>query len=104
MSNTIGRTRLLRELVAPYSTSETPSTYTKLSISLPSELAEIVKAAAAESGLSVSATIAAVLRRALEDAEQAHLDAALEADREENVEWARAYAPIAAELMAKLEW
>ena len=104
MSSTNARTRLLRESLAPYSSGETTSAHTKLSISLPSDLAEIVRAAAAESGLSVSATIAAALRRTLEDAEQTVLDSALDADREENRERAVAYAPIAAELMAKLEW
>jgi hypothetical protein len=104
MSEKGSRGRLLRETVAPYAAEPAGGTSTKLSISLPSELASIVRAAAAESGLSVSATIAAALRRALEDAEQARLDAALERDREENREWARAYAPIAADLIGKLEW
>jgi hypothetical protein len=96
--------RLLRETIAPYSAVAATGTFTKLSISLPSDLVEVVRAAAAQSGLSVSATIAAALRRTLDDAEQARLDAALELDREENVAWAQAYTPIAAELIAKLEW
>jgi metal-responsive CopG/Arc/MetJ family transcriptional regulator len=104
MSITAARTRLLRESLAPYSGGEAGNTHTKLSISLPSDLAEIVRAAAAESGLSVSATIAAALRRTVEDAEQTMLDSALDADREEDRERAVAYGPIAAEVMAKLEW
>jgi hypothetical protein len=109
---TIGRTvsekqrrgKLFRETVAAYASSATAGASTKLSISLPTDLVEVVRAAAAQSGLSVSATIAAALRRTLGDAEQARLDAALELDREENIAWARAYAPMAAELIGKLEW
>jgi hypothetical protein len=90
--------------VAPYAASGAPAAYVKLSISLPADVLEVVRAAAAESGLSISATIAAALRRTLEDAEQARLDAALEAQNEENLAFARAYEPIAAELLSKLEW
>jgi hypothetical protein len=98
------RATLLRETVAPYAAGVEAGTSTKLSISLPTELVQVVRAAAAESGLSVSATIAAALRRTLQDAEQARLDRALELDRDENIAWAEAYAPIAAELIGKLEW
>ena len=104
MSETTSQARLLHETIAPYVTREGARGVTKLSISLPTELVDVVRAAAAKSGLSVSATIAAALRRTLGDAEQALLDAALEADREENLAWARAYEPIAAELIGKLEW
>ena len=104
MSETPGRASLLRETVAPYASAPAGTTSTKLSISLPADLVEVVRAAAAESGLSVSATIAAALRRTLDDAEQIRLDAAVELDREENRVWAEAYAPIAAELIGKLEW
>ena len=103
MSETARKGRLLRDAVAPYA-GEPSATFVKLSISLPADLVEVVRAAAAESDMSVSATIAATLRRTLGDAEQARLDAALEADRDENLAWARAYEPIAAELLSKLEW
>jgi hypothetical protein len=104
MSNTSTRAGLLRESVAPYSTSEPAATaHTKLSISLPSDLLEVVRAAAAESGLSVSATIAAALRRTLDDAEQARLDAALLLDADENREWATASAEAHARLVAELQ-
>jgi hypothetical protein len=96
--------RLLRETLAPYSSAAAAGTSTKLSISLPTDLVEVVRAAAEQSGQSVSATIAAALRRTLDDAEQGRLDAALALDREENVAWAEAYIPVAAELIAKLEW
>jgi hypothetical protein len=104
MSEIVTRGRLLRETVAPYAAREDRAGVTKLSISLPTEMVEVVRAAAAESGMSVSATIAAALRRTLGDAEQALLDAALEAQAEENLAFARAYEPIAMDLISKLEW
>jgi plasmid stability protein len=96
--------KLFAEALAPYGDRASPGPHTKLSISLPSELVELVRASAAASGVSVSATIAAALRRTLEDAEQVNLDRALEADAEENLAWAEATLPITAELWAKLEW
>lgn len=104
MSEKQSQGRMFHESVAPYAARATGEKSTKLSISLPTELVEVVRAAAAQSGLSVSATIAAALRRTLDDSEQARLDAALELDREENIGWATAYAPVAAELIGKLEW
>jgi len=104
MSETEAKGRLLREAVGPYSSADPSTSFVKLSVSLPRDVVDVVRAAAAESGLSVSATIAAALRRTLVDAEQARLDAALELDAEENVAWARAHGPIAAELIAELEW
>jgi hypothetical protein len=98
------RGRDLRESIAPYSARGGSSGHTKLSISLPTDLVEVVRVAAAESGLTVSATIAAALRRTVQDAEQARLDAALDADRADNLALGRAYAPVAADLMANEEW
>jgi post-segregation antitoxin (ccd killing protein) len=97
--------RAFAEAVAPYgSDTSTRAPHTKLSISLPTELVELVKAVAADTGSSVSATIAASLRRTLEEAEQERLDAAIEAQNEENLEWANAYLPITAKLWSELEW
>jgi hypothetical protein len=105
MSETVRQSaRLLHESIAPYSGREARSNVIKLSISLPVDLVEIVRTAAADNAMTVSATIAAALRRTLGDAEQARLDAALDAQAAENVEFARAYEPLAAELIAKLEW
>jgi hypothetical protein len=104
MSKIGSRGRLFRESVAPYVASEPPAGFVKLSISLPADLVEVVRAAASESGLSVSATIAAALRRTLGDAEQARLDEALRADRDENLAWAKADASSAAKLVSELEW
>ncbi len=92
------------EAVTPYGADNSATSHTKLSISLPTDLVELVRASAAATGLSVSATIAASLRRTLEDAEQASLDRALELDAEENLAWANAYLPIAAKLVSELEW
>jgi hypothetical protein len=96
--------RLFAEALAPYGDRTSTGPHTKLSISLPTDLAELVRASAAATGLTVSATIAASLRRALEDAEQANLDRALEAEAEENLAWAEATLPITAKLWAELEW
>lgn len=104
MSENHRRARLLRESIAPYAGRDSDVGVTKLSISLPSDLVEIVRATSTEQGLSVSATIAAALRRTLADAEQVRLDAALAADAEENVAWAKATAAVNAKLVSELEW
>jgi hypothetical protein len=104
MSEIANRGRLLRDVVASYAAAEPSAAFVKLSISLPADVVEVVRAAAAESGMSVSATIAAALRRTLGEAEQARLDAALQADRDENVAWAEAAWPGQAELLSQLEW
>jgi hypothetical protein len=96
--------RLFAEALAPYGSGEPGVAHTKLSISLPTELLDLVRASAESTGLSVSATIAASLRRTLQDAEQASLERAIEAQNEENVVWAEAYLPMAAELWSKVEW
>ena len=96
--------RAFAEAVAPYGPAGAPGPHTKLSISLPTHLVELVRGAAADSGLSVSAMIGAAIRRALDEAEQGRLDAAIDAQNEENLEWAQAYQPIAAGLWAGLEW
>lgn len=96
--------KVLAEAVTPYGTDESNVAHTKLSISLPADLVEIIREAAAESGLSVSATIGASLRRMLAEVEQESLDRALELDAEENLAWANAYLPITIKLWSELEW
>jgi hypothetical protein len=98
------RRKLFAEALAPYGEAGSTGPHTKLSISLPTDLLELVKASAATSGLSVSATIAASLRRTMGDAEQANLDRALELDAEWNEAWAKATLPMTAKLWAELEW
>ena len=96
--------KALAEAVASYGADASDAPHSKLSISLPTDLVEVVRQAAAESGLSVSATIGAALRRMLAEVEQEGLDRALELDAEENLAWANAYLPIAAKLWAEIEW
>ena len=78
-----------------------PPAVVKLSISLPADLAETVRLSARDSGVSASAVIAAALRRALDAAEQDRLDAAIDAQNDENLEWSRAYVPVGAKLWAE---
>ena len=96
--------RAFAEAAAAYGVDSSSGPHTKLSISLPTELVMLVRAAASERGLSVSAVIAAALRRTLVEADQARLDAAIEAQNEENIEWARAYLPVATKLWSEVEW
>ena len=104
MSERDVRTALLRELLAPYVTGRSASGTTKLSISLPADLVEVIRATAKESGLSVSATIAASFRRNLIVSEQDRLDAALRVDADEDRAWAASTAETHANLVDSLEW
>ena len=94
----------VRDALEPYLTTNYPCPYAKLSISVPEKLLATVREVATESGATVSGVVAASLRRLVDEVEQARLDAALEADREENLEWARATAPMNARLLADVEW
>ncbi len=96
--------KLFAEALAPYGSSGSSGPHTKLSISLPSDLIDLVRASAEATGQTVSATIAASLRRTLEEAEQANLDRALELDSEWNLEWVKATLPMTAKLWEELEW
>ena len=98
------RRRAFAEAVAGYGSNGASGPHTKLSISLPTDLVDVVRGAASERGMSVSAMIGAALRRTLEEADQARLDAAIEAQNEENLEWATAYLPVAGKLSSELEW
>ena len=98
------RQKLFAEAVAPYGEAASTGPHTKLSISLPTDLLDLVKASAAASGLSVSATIAASVRQTMEAAEQANLDRALELDAEWNLAWFQATWPLTAKLWEELEW
>lgn len=95
----------MRESLAPYAVREPRSSAsTKLSVSLPTDLVEVVRATALESGMTVSATIAASLRQTLMTAEQESLDRALSLDAEEDREWAAVTADVHARLVSELEW
>ncbi len=93
-----------RDALAPYLVTTDPGPFTKVSISLPEPLITAVREVADSTGASVSGVIAASLRRLLYEIEQARIDQALEEDREENLAWAKATAPVHARLMAELEW
>jgi predicted transcriptional regulator len=97
------RGRALRESLAPYG-DERSGRSTKLSISLPEDLADVLRETARESGSTVSALIAASLRRSIADAEQDAIDRALNAQAQENVDWAEAFMPETARLVAEAEW
>ena len=103
MSKNRVRVRAVAEALAPYG-SEGTARHAKVSVSLPAELVEVVRAIALENGVSVSAVFAASLRRTIEEADQARLDRALELDAKESVAWAEAYQPITAKLWSELEW
>jgi hypothetical protein len=96
--------RLFAEAIEPYGDAGASGAHTKLSISLPVELTDLVRETARQSGMTVSGVIAASLRRTLGDAEQANLDRALEADAEWNLAWASATLPTTAKLWEELEW
>ncbi len=92
------------ETIGPYGADDSRSAHTKLSISLPSDLVELVRDAAAQAGLTVSAAIGASLRRTLEEADQERLDRAIDAQNEENLDWAKAYLPVTTALWNDVEW
>jgi hypothetical protein len=104
MSQTSTGRHALAETVAEYGASKGTESVTKLSISLPTPLLDEVRATAAGSGQSVSGVIAAAIRAAIAHDEQAHLDAAIEEQNEENLAFAQAYLPIAAQLFRESEW
>ncbi len=93
-----------RDALAPYLSSTEVGPFRKLSISLPEPLISAVREVSDSTGVSVSGVIAASLRRLLDEVEQARIDQALDEDREENLAWARATAPVHARLVAELEW
>jgi hypothetical protein len=99
---TDGRTqrRATREIATPYGAE----TVDKVSISLPPGLAARARAAADHDASSLSAVVAVALRERFEREDQAGLDAALDADREESVRAAEVLLPYAAALFAEADW
>lgn len=93
-----------REALEPYLAATEGGPYEKLSISVPQPLMKVVREVADETGATVSGVVAASLRRFVDEVEQARLDAALDEDREQNLAWARAAAPMDARLLADVEW
>ena len=98
------RPHALAETAAAYGAANVATGSTKLSISLPSDLVDQVRVAAADSGQSVSGVIAAALQRAIATADQERLDAAIDAQNEENLAWADAFLPLTSRLWSDVEW
>ena len=93
----------LAATAAAYRT-EARAPHTKLSISLPTDLVEALRAAAAESGVGVSGVVAAAVRRSIASAEQERLDRALALDADANAAWANDALELTARAWADLEW
>jgi hypothetical protein len=94
----------LAETASTYASEPAVAAHAKLSISLPSDLAEQVKLAAAECGVSVSGVIAAALRRSIAGVDQERLDRALELDAEDNTASANDSLALTARAWADLTW
>jgi len=71
---------------------------------LPADLAEQVRSAAEASGTSVSGVIAAAVRSAIDRAEGDRLDAAIDAQNQENLAWAETFASGTSRLWSEIEW
>lgn len=92
------------EAVTPYGADGSGAPHTKLSISLPSDLVAVIRQVAEQSGLTMSATIGACVRRTLAEVEQERLDRALELDADDSLAWATAQLPAVARLWESIEW
>jgi hypothetical protein len=88
------------ESAAPYGSE----TVDKVSISLPPGVAARARDQAVRDGSSLSAVVAAALKDHFDRADQAGLDAALDADHDESVRAAEAFLPYAAALFAEAKW
>jgi hypothetical protein len=76
----------------------------KVSISLTPALAARARQEAGRDATSLSAVVAAALGERFDREDQAGLDAAFDADREESIRAAEAFLPYAAALLAEAEW
>ncbi|HJP88206.1 MAG TPA: hypothetical protein VJ850_04160 [Candidatus Limnocylindrales bacterium] len=97
-------THPLAETAAAYGPDPVSARHVKLSVSLPADLVDELRAAADETGLGVSGLIAAAVRGSLASAEQARLDRALAMDADDNEAWANAALAQTAQAWANLEW
>ncbi len=94
----------LAETVAAYGAAVGATAHVKLSISLPADVVAEVRAAAADTGMSVSGVIAAALRSLIATAHQGRLDRALDMDADDNAAWAADALALTARAWADLEW
>jgi len=104
MTKPAPRRHALAETAATYGSAQAAASHSKLSITLPTELAEQVRQAAEVSGTSVSGVIAAALRSAIATTDQARIDQALEAQNDENLGWAKAFTDASARIWSQIEW
>ena len=95
---------LLAETAATYGPETSPARHVKLSVSLPADLVEELRAAAEETGLGMSGMVAAAVRQSIAAAEQQRLDRALELDAEDNAAWANDALAMTARAWADLNW
>ena len=93
----------LAETAASYGTDARTHSV-KLSISLPADLVDQIRTAAAQSGVGVSGVIAAAVRHSLATAEQERIDRALALDAEDDEAYGRVGEALAADLWADLTW
>ncbi len=98
------RRHALAETAATYGAAPETAAHVKLSISLPADVVAEVRAAAADTGMSVSGVIAAALRSSIATADQGRLDRALSLDAEDNAAWAADALALTARAWADLEW
>jgi len=98
------RSHALAETAATYGSAPQGAGHAKLSITLPTDLAEQVRQAAEASGTSVSGVIAAALRSTISRADQDRIDQALEAQNDENLAWAEAFKDASARIWSQIEW
>ena len=73
-------------------------------MSLPEESVAYLAARAQERGVGLSAVLAEIVEADRVADEQARLEAALELDAEDNLRFAAATGPLAAEILRTLEW
>ena len=104
MKTRTGRSHVLAETAAAYASGPPAAGHSKLSITLPADLAEQVRLAAEASGTSVSGVIAAALRSTITRADQDRIDQAVEAQNDENLDWAEAFSDATARIWSKIEW
>ncbi len=98
------RRHALSETAAAYGPDGASAPHVKLSISLPADLVQQLRAAARESGLGVSGVVAAAVRQSIVAVEQQRLDRALDLDAEDNATWANDALALTAPAWANLEW
>ena len=76
----------------------------KLSVSLPEETVAYLATRAQARGVGLSTVLAEIVEAGRVADEQARLEAALELDAQDNLRFAAATGPLAAEILRTLEW